>query len=339
MRKERRGFCTECREQSQYELRKVVRKCNIKEKEYNMEITIAVCKNCGEEMNVPGIMDTRAREIDKQYREIEDIVSVSDIQKLMEIYNIGKAPLSLALGFGEITITRYLQGQIPSKEYSDIIRKALESPTYMIEQLKKNRDKIGNTAYKKALKATEELESLFGVSRKMLSTISYIFEQAREVTPLALQKMLYYIQGIYMVLFEGALYEEDCMAWVHGPVYESVYEMFRTFKYNPIDDNRFVMFKKSFQTLTEKEKEVIDLIIDTFGMYSGKTLESITHNEEPWKKAREGYLPMEPSNVVIEKADIKKYFEEVSQKYDMRSVEGIKRYINEQIGRSYTDND
>ena len=27
------------------------------------------------------------------------------------------------LGFGEVTITRYLSGQIPSKEYSDIIKK------------------------------------------------------------------------------------------------------------------------------------------------------------------------------------------------------------------------
>ena len=331
MRKEKCGFCAECRELTRYEYKKVMRKCNIKEKEYDMEVTVAFCKNCGGEMNVPGIMDLRSREIDEQYRIYEGIISIDDIQKLMDIYNIGKAPLSLALGFGEITITRYLQGQVPSKEYSAVMKKALESPKYMLELLNNNVDKIGDTAYKKASKAAEELNSLMSVSEKMLSVISYIFERAHEVTPLALQKMLYFIQGIYMVIFDKPIYEEDCVAWVHGPVYESVYEMFKTFKYNPIDDNRFVMFKNRFKELNKEEKDVIDLIIDSFGMYSGKTLEEITHKEDPWKQAREGYLPMELSNVVIEKQKIKRYFKKISEQYDVKNVAGLKKYINHQL--------
>lgn len=42
----------------------------------------------------------------------------------------GKALLSLALGFGEVTIPRYLEGQVPSKEYSGVVRAALASPVY-----------------------------------------------------------------------------------------------------------------------------------------------------------------------------------------------------------------
>jgi regulator of RNase E activity RraB len=45
MGKERCGFCAECRELTQYEFKKVVRKCIIKEKVYDMEITVAFCKN------------------------------------------------------------------------------------------------------------------------------------------------------------------------------------------------------------------------------------------------------------------------------------------------------
>lgn len=331
MRKERCGFCTECREITQCEFKKVTRKCNIRDKEYDMEVTVAFCEKCGEEIDIPGIMDLRSKEIDEQYREYEDIISINNIQNLMDIYNIGKAPLSLALGFGEITITRYLQGQVPSKEYSLVMKKALESPKYMLELLKKNIEKIGDTAYTKASKAAEELYSLMGVSEKMLSVISYIFEKAQEVTPLALQKMLYYIQGIYMVLYDKPIYDEECAAWVHGPVYESVYEMFKNFKYNPIEDNRFVVFKNRFHELSKEEKEVIDLIIDSFGMYSGKTLEKITHNEEPWKRAREGYLPMESSSEVIDKQEIKRYFKTVSEQYDIKHVDGLKQYIKYQL--------
>ncbi|MDY2957695.1 type II toxin-antitoxin system antitoxin SocA domain-containing protein, partial [Floccifex sp.] len=231
MGKEKLSFCSECRKECQYEIKKVWRNYTIREKEYEMEVTAAFCKECGEEINIHGIMDLRMKEIDEQYRKIEDIVSIHDIEDLMEMYNIGKAPLSLALGFGEITITRYLQGQIPSKEYSDVIKKALESPAYMIEMLRINKEKIGETAYKKAMKAVLNLNDIINIPDKLLSVISYIFERANEVTPLALQKLLYYIQAIYMVSFQKPMYEEDCFAWMHGPVYEGVYNAFKTFKY------------------------------------------------------------------------------------------------------------
>ena len=194
MVKERKvDFCTQCRKETAYQLRKKIIQKEIKEKIYNFEIIIAVCDECGEEMDVPGLIDLNIKSIDEQYRKEEGLISIDDIQKIMDIYNIGKAPLSLALGFGEITITRYLLGQMPSKEYSDIIKKALSSPNYMIKLLNENADKLGETAYKKAIRAAEKIVEIFCVSDEMLLTISYIFEQMQEITPLALQKILYFI--------------------------------------------------------------------------------------------------------------------------------------------------
>lgn len=331
MEKERISFCTECRKDVPYEVRRVKIKHTIKEKEYTFEVNKAFCKECGAQIEVPGMLDKMVKEIDIQYRKEEKLVTVDDISKLMELYNIGKAPLSLALGFGEVTITRYINGQMPSKEYSDIIKTALESPQYMIGKLDENRDKIGETAYKKALRAAKELDGLFCVSEKMLSTISYVFDRAHEVTPLALQKMLYYVQGIYMVIFDKQLFGEDCMAWVHGPVYKPVYDMFKNFKYNPIEDDRFLMLKNRFQELTDEEKEVIDLVVETFGMYSGTALERITHSEKPWKDAREGYLPTEHSYKIISKESIKEYFQSVYEEYDITGTKGILAYISHQL--------
>jgi len=331
MAKERTQFCIECREETGYRIKPVLcRKC-IKDKEYDFVISEAVCEKCGEAVNVPGLMDSNAREVDRQYRLYEGIVSIDDICNLMEVYKIGKAPLSLALGFGEITITRYLSGQVPSKEYSDIIRRALESPQYMIEKMNKNVEKIGETAYKKAMNAAKEVEPLFRLSEKMLLTISYIFKKAEEITPLALQKILYYIQGIYMVLFGKELFSEECEAWIHGPVFKDVYEVFRDFKYNPIDDKRFSMLQNRFNELADDEKKIIDLVLESFGMYSGKTLEQITHEETPWLDARNGYLPEEPSNEVISKESIATYFAEVAQKYEIDNVNGLRQYINSKL--------
>lgn len=327
MVKERKQFCIECRKETTYQIRRVPYKKVIKDKEYTFQIFEAVCDECGEPVNIHGLMDLNAQEVDRQYRAKEGVVTIKDITNLLNLYNIGKAPLSLALGFGEITITRYLTGQVPSKEYSDIIQHALESPVYMSEKLDENVDKIGETAYKKASKAIKELEPLTSLSEKMLLTISYVFKKAGEVTPLALQKILYYIQGMHMVQFGAELFEEDCEAWAHGPVYRRVYEAFRSFKYNPIDDTRFAVVQNRFSELPDHEKRVIDLVVSTFGMYSGKTLERITHKETPWVEARGNCLPEEHSDQVISKEAIKRYFTKVAKQYNMRTEEGVRGYI------------
>jgi len=331
MGKGKYAFCPECRRECSYEFRKVIKTCIIREKEYDVELTHAFCKDCGMEINVPGIMDLRNEEMDCQFRRKEGIVSIGDIESLMEIYNIGKAPVSLALGFGEITVTRYLQGQVPSKEYSDIIKRALKEPEYMADCLDNAKIKIGETAYKKAMKCAEELKELFSLSGKMLSAISYIFEKAEEVTPLALQKMLYFVQGIHMVNFGQPMFDEECQAWVHGPAYKGVYELFKTFRYNPIDDKRFVILRERFKDLTEDEMNTIDIVINSFGMYSAKTLERITHKEAPWIDEREGLLADEPSNNVIPKEKIKQYFDMVNKEFSLNDVEEIKKYIEKQI--------
>lgn len=324
-------FCTQCRTYTEYDMKKITETETIKNRSYTFTFTSAFCRQCGEEMALPGMIDLNIRERDEQYRRAEGIISTADIKKLMAIYHIGKTPLSCALGFGEITITRYLSGQVPSKDYSDIMQHALSSPEYMDALLEQNKEKIGETAYKKAKKAAAELKKLFDIPEKMLVSIAYIFEQMQEVTPLMLQKLLYYIQGLYVTLFDRPMFQENCAAWQHGPVYPKVYELFKDFKYNPIDDDRFVLLNEKKLSLSEDEKKVIDLVIDTFGRYSGKVLEAVTHNEKPWRDARAGCQSDEHSNAIIELAAIRHYFQDLSRYYRIDTVEGLTQYIHAQL--------
>lgn len=330
--REKMDFCTECRKDTEYVLKKKTITKTIKDTEYQFEVTTAVCAECGEEISIPGLIDRNIKEVDEQYRMVTGIVTTEDIGKLMKIYQIGKAPLSLALGFGEVTITRYLAGQVPSKEYSDIIRAALTSPSYMKRLLTENKDRIADAAYNRAMTAAASLENLFSVSEKMLRVISYVFEKLEEVTPLMLQKLLYFIQGIYSALYGRPMFAEDCEAWVHGPVYPEVYNLFRDFKYNPIEDARFAVLYGTAEKLTEEEKKVIDLVLDTFGVYGGKTLERITHSERPWREARKGYDDNIHSNAMLKKESISAYYGEVDEKYGIDTREGIRAYIRDRLG-------
>lgn len=327
--KGRVDFCTECRKETKYSLQKrnIVKK--IKNVDYTFGITVAVCDECGAEMSIPGLINKNIQEIDEQYRAYEGIVSIEDIERLMKLYNLGKIPLSQALGFGDITITRYLEGQIPSKAYSDIMKKALSSPAFMKEKLKENRTKMTAAAYNKAMDAAEQLETLFSVSDKMLRVIAYVFKKLGEVTPLMLQKLLYFIQGESYARNGEPMFCEDCQAWVHGPVYPEVYYMFSNFKYNPIDDARFAIFEGADDKLTDEERRTIDLVVNTFGEYGTKVLERITHEEEPWRNARTGYADTIPSHELITKESIKAYYTKKNEEYDFSSEKGLKKYIKD----------
>lgn len=327
--KGRVDFCTACRKETNFTLQKRNINKRIKDKEYTFYITVAICDECGEEMSIPGLIDRNIQEVDTQYRDYENIVSIDDIERLMKIYKIGKAPLSLALGFGEVTITRYLSGQIPSKEYSAIMKKALSSPAFMKQKLNENKDKLAPAAYNKAWNAATQLEMLFSVSNKMLRVISYVFEKLEEVTPLMLQKLLYFIQGESYALNGKPMFSENCQAWVHGPVYPEVYDMFRDFKYNPIDDARFAILEGTEDELSYEERMVVDLVVNTFGEYSGKMLERITHEEEPWKLARKGYADYIPSNEPILMESIGAYYVKKNVEYDFSAEKGIKKYIKD----------
>ena len=180
-------FCTQCRKYTEYDIKKTAETELIKNCAYTFTFTAAFCRECGSEMPLPGMINLNSRERDEQYRAAEDLISIADIERLMETYRIDSTPLSSALGFEKMAIARYLDGQMPSKEYSDIMKHALASPEYMDALLEQNREKTGEAAFQKAKKAAADLKLLFDIPEKMLASIAYIFDQMQEVTPLMLQ--------------------------------------------------------------------------------------------------------------------------------------------------------
>jgi hypothetical protein len=100
-------------------------------------------------------------EIDTYYekkKRTPNIITNEEINHFVELFNIGKRPLSLALGWGEATLTRYLNGDIPTKQYSQIMRSILKDPLIMESYLESNKDKISEIAYANCRKTIEGLK-------------------------------------------------------------------------------------------------------------------------------------------------------------------------------------
>lgn len=321
------GFCEKCHDMIEYSVREVDRVKNIKGKNITYKAKEAYCNECGELIFVAEIRDYNLLMLDNVYRNQENLILVSEIENILKKYDIGKRPLSLLLGWGEGTLTRYLNGDIPTKQYSDILKKILENSSYMYEILEQNKDKITVRAYnlcKRAIEKIEEDQRAMTIENedKIDSVVKYILYRCEEITPLALQKLLYYCQAFYKIFNGEYLFSDDCEAWVHGPVYRNVYFKYKNHGFNPIEES----IEYNDIDLNEFEKEVIESVIINLGCYSGKILEKMTHIEMPWRTTRKGLSDNELSDRVIEKQLIGDYFQGIKIKYSMLNVADIRDY-------------
>lgn len=138
-------------------------------------------------------------------------------------------------------------------------------------------------------------------------------EQGDYVSHLKLQKLLYYAQGWFLALHEEPLFPDDCEAWVHGPVYPAIYNLFRDYGWKPILDVPDEKTSYDDIILPENVKEHLDEIITIFGSESAHNLERMTHREMPWVKARKGLPETEPSTAKIAKEDMQKFYKQLSE--------------------------
>lgn len=320
-------FCEECREMVTYISKNVSIEKDIKGKIIKFEGEEAYCPKCSEKLFVAAIRDNNLKRLDDEYRKMEGLVTVDEIKQILNKYNIGKRPLSNLLGWGEITITRYLDGTIPTKQYSDTLYGLLKDPIEMRSVLEKNKGSITDSAYKKCKEAISE-----GINRDMRDTsndnkidsVTKYFLSKLEITPLALQKLLYYSQGFNMAFYGKPLFIDDCEAWSYGPVYNDVYHRYKKYGCNPIDAP--VVCDGGVLNISNSEQEVLDSVMRNFGCYSAKVLVKMTHSEYPWLATRNGISDEDPSNNIIDKELISKYFKQIKKKYDMLNISDISDY-------------
>lgn len=322
--KERKVFCEECRNDVYFCINDVQMEGTIKGEKFAYLGKEAHCVDCNSEVYVAEINDDNLKALYDAYREKNGIVPLEVILAIPEKYSIGKRPLSLLLGWGEQTFSRYCDGDMPTKQYSEILQKIYFNPQYYAEILEGNKGNLKTvTSYEKSKKA---LDTILGVTQskesKINLAIEYLLNECEDITPLALQKALYYIQGFYYALYSTFIFSEDCEAWVHGPVYRDIYFRYRDYRFDSIEGNND--FDSS--VFSSAEKAILDSVVKNLCCYSGKVLEQFTHSEAPWLSTRGELSADAASERIITKELIGSYFRTVKDKYDMINPNDIKAY-------------
>lgn len=162
------------------------------------------------------------------------------------------------------------------------------------------------------------MNDVFDIARYL---INKSFEKGHPISNLKLQKLLYYVQGVFLVAYDSPCFSQPIEAWGFGPVVSSVYHEYKEFGANNIprieeyftsyfdDNSKITMGFKPYDEgcLDTKVKEIADIVIDTFLTTSATDLVSITHQQDPWKNI----YSTSRKNIVISNESIKNYFSKI----------------------------
>jgi uncharacterized phage-associated protein len=138
------------------------------------------------------------------------------------------------------------------------------------------------------------------------------------ISPLKLQKLLYYIQSWHIAkLDKELLFDSLPEAWVNGPVYRKVYNSYKDsfFRNQNIqtDLDEIELSKKLGETqnelnISENQLKLVNAVLSAYSKLSDERLVLMTHSEKPWNEARKGLSPIERSDKELSIETIYSYF-------------------------------
>jgi uncharacterized phage-associated protein len=147
-------------------------------------------------------------------------------------------------------------------------------------------------------------------------------DRKRRLSPMNLQKLVYFAHGWYLALYDKPLLDEKIEAWPYGPVVPSLYHEFKSFGCKNIRQHATdVCLDDDFEIVTPKIqnnkplKSFLDKIWEVYGDYSAIQLSNMTHEDgTPWAITW-GQLGV-PKNTDIDDNVIKDYFVRLSEDDD-----------------------
>jgi uncharacterized phage-associated protein len=172
------------------------------------------------------------------------------------------------------------------------------------------------------------------VSSKALA--NYLLDLAEAegipVSPMKLQKLVYYCQGWHLAIVGKPLIDEQVEAWKFGPVVETLFHEFKRYGKEPIESKaiRFVKSdsEESFLGLesivpsidsectdtmeADNAKRVAKKVWDVYKVYSAERLSNMTHKTgTPWEVTVARFDGNPPKGTDIPADLISQHFEEL----------------------------
>ena len=243
------------------------------------------------------------------YKKQMNLLTSVEIKQIRKKYGMNQKEFALSIGVGEITIHRFENGAIQTESVDSIIRFS-EDPDIMYNLLIKNQTNLSDDDFNIFLKNINilrklkhhkiadfnindyiglsfETDSAENVTNQLIieynTQIDKVSEKygiedncgaAEYITPLKLQKLLYYIQGLALRIYGKPAFFSNIFAWQYGPVVEEIYKKYKG--RSPISTPE-VNYE-----VCEGLKKIIELVVSSYGQIEAGKLIDLTHDEDPW---------------------------------------------------------
>ena len=122
-------------------------------------------------------------------------------------------------------------------------------------------------------------------------------DMSNSITNMKLQKLMYFAQGHALAVLGHPLFREDFEAWTHGPVIPALYRLYRNFGDQKIPPPESVDFSR----FTPEEKQLLEEVWETYGIYSAWGLRNLSHSTKPW-------IDHQYTHGVIPQPEMRQYF-------------------------------
>ena len=246
----------------------------------------------------------------------EVIITSDEIKMILDRYRIGKKPLAKLLGWGETTIIRYMEGDIPTNEYSNKLKVILNDPEFYYDLLIKRKECLTGVAYKKSRQAV--LSKI--MSSKIYAVAYYIVNKSNaEICASYIQYLLYYVQAFSLALYDREAFPEEYSINNEHVPYPKLYDSMKRCGIHTLELNE--------DFLTEEEKELVDAVFDSYTWFGPRALVALTAFERSMIKiSRDKY-----NNKIISKDTIKAYFKEILAQYHITGMKEIFHYPDRRL--------
>lgn len=160
------------------------------------------------------------------------------------------------------------------------------------------------------------------------SIANYFLELAHakgeSISPMKLQKLVYYAHGWYAGYTHKPLINEAVEAWPYGPVIPSLYHEFKRFGAGDIKGKAFdsgLQGRAAVATPADQDiRRFLDKVWNSYGGYTGVTLSEMTHAiGTPWHMTWSGCPGVRGQDIPL--ARIVEWFGAAAEKTQQRAAQ------------------
>ena len=311
------AYCYMCDQDVDVIIKKEAEVHSLKGADVSCEVENVFCQKCGAQVYIPMINDRNLDCIDLAYREQHGIITIHEIEELLGRYDIGAKPLAHLLGWGEVTIIRYLKGQIPDRIHSDTLR-TLNDPRVFASIFDQNQQMLTSVEKKKVSEALRSLNDIHSPEKIKVSNLLAAYNDQPDIcngyTNFDLEKLIQVI--LYFALIEGAVYitKMNKLLWYsdmlhykrtgnmaitglsykhnyHGPTpkwYDFLYGSLQDVYITLIDDEfgtKIIPLKDApTKNLSEEEMKVLDTVSQKFRGWNASKISNYSHKEKAYQE-------------------------------------------------------